>query len=461
MNFPVITIGDMVRLQRMLVDWFGISRLLAVAGGSMGGMQALEWAVAYPDRLVTAIPIAATTRHSAQQIAFNEVGRQAIMADPDWNEGNYYDRQPPARGLAVARMVGHITYMSDESMREKFGRRLRGKETFGFGFDVDFEVESYLRYRGSQFVSRFDANSYLYITKAMDYFDLTGGQRLAGRRAGARRVPLPGHQLQFGLALPELPVAGTGARAALAQSRCGVRRTALQLRPRFVPGGRGGADRPGARLPGQHLREAAHEGQASSRELLGRSDYAIIGEIVEPGTRVLDLGCGEGELLEWLAAQKGVDARGVEISSAKVRRAIARGVSVFQSDIEQALADYPDQAFDYVILSQTLQETRHPRQVLREMLRVGRRCIVAFPNFGHWRVRLSMLISGGAPRTPLFPYEWYESPNIHFLTVHDFESLARLEGLVVERRYFLAGHRKVTAIPNLLAEVAVFLVRRN
>jgi homoserine O-acetyltransferase len=175
MTFPVITIGDMVRLQRMLIDWFGISRLLAVSGGSMGGMQALEWAVSHPDRVVTAIPIATTTRHSAQQIAFNEVGRQAIMGDPDWAEGNYYGKQPPGRGLAVARMVGHITYMSDESMREKFGRRLRGKENFSFGFDVDFEVESYLRYRGSQFVGRFDANSYLYITKAMDYFDLTGG----------------------------------------------------------------------------------------------------------------------------------------------------------------------------------------------------------------------------------------------------------------------------------------------
>jgi len=197
------------------------------------------------------------------------------------------------------------------------------------------------------------------------------------------------------------------------------------------------------------------------RELLGRSDYAIIGEIVEPKTKVLDLGCGEGELLAWLALQKGVDARGVEISNAKVRSAIARGVSVFQSDIEQALADYPDQAFDYVILSQTLQETRNPRQVLREMLRVGRRGIVAFPNFGHWRVRASMLFSGRAPRTGLFPYEWYESPNIHFLTVHDFEALAALEGLTIERRYFLAGHRKVEALPNLLAEVAVYLVRRS
>ena len=198
--------------------------------------------------------------------------------------------------------------------------------------------------------------------------------------------------------------------------------------------------------------------QAFVRELLGRSDYAIIGDIVEPGAKVLDLGCGEGELLEWLAQNKGVEARGVEISGAKVQRAIARGVSVYQGDIDQGLADYPDGAFDYVILSQTLQETHRPRKVLREMLRVGRRVIVAFPNFGHWRVRLSMLLSGGAPRTKLFPYEWYDSPNIHFLTVLDFEALVGIEGLVVERRYFLAGRRKVTLLPNLLAEVAVFLV---
>jgi len=174
LKFPAITIGDMVRLQRMAIDWFGIPRLLAVTGGSMGGMQALEWAVAYPGRVVSAIPIASTTRHSAQQIAFNEVGRQAIMFDSNWNNGDYYGKQPPAGGLSVARMVGHITYMSDHSMREKFGRRLREKDDLSYGFGVDFEVESYLRYRGSQFVNRFDANSYLYITKAMDYFDLAG-----------------------------------------------------------------------------------------------------------------------------------------------------------------------------------------------------------------------------------------------------------------------------------------------
>ena len=194
------------------------------------------------------------------------------------------------------------------------------------------------------------------------------------------------------------------------------------------------------------------------QELLGRSDYAIIGEIVEPGTKVLDLGCGDGDLLQWLAENKNVDARGVELSSSKVQRAIARGVSVYQGDIDEGLADYPDRAFDYVILSQTLQETHHPRVVLREMLRVGRRAIVAFPNFGHWRVRFSLLLGGRAPITARFPHNWFDSPNIHILTVQDFEELVQMEGIRVERRYFLAAGHKVNLLPNLLAETAVYLV---
>jgi methionine biosynthesis protein MetW len=196
------------------------------------------------------------------------------------------------------------------------------------------------------------------------------------------------------------------------------------------------------------------------RDILGRSDYAIISELIEPKTRVLDLGCGEGELLAWLQEHKNVDARGVELIGSRVQRAIARGVSVYQGDIDQGLVDYPDGAFDYVILTQTLQEVRSPLKVLREMLRVGRRVIVAFPNFGHWSVRLAHLFTGRAPKTKLFPYEWYDSPNIHFLTVHDFEALASREKWTVERSLYLAGHRKVSMLPNLLAQTAVFLFRR-
>ncbi len=172
LNFPVVTIGDMVLAQRQLLDHLGIKKILSVIGGSIGGMQVLEWSVLFPEMIISAIPLATTTKHSALAIAFNEVARQAIMADPNWNGGDYYSGTGPSLGLAVARMIGHITYLSDESMRQKFGRRLQDKNDFSYNFEADFQVESYLRYQGTKFVERFDANSFLYITKAADYFDL-------------------------------------------------------------------------------------------------------------------------------------------------------------------------------------------------------------------------------------------------------------------------------------------------
>ncbi len=171
-SFPVVTIKDMVNVQKMLVDRLGITQLFAVAGGSMGGMQALQWAVSYPEMMRKAVVIASTAYSTPQQIAFNAVGRKAIISDPAWNKGDYYGRRPPSDGLSLARMVGHITYLSDESMLHKFGRNLQGKETVGFDFSTDFQVESYLNHQGDSFIKRFDPNSYLYITKAIDYFDL-------------------------------------------------------------------------------------------------------------------------------------------------------------------------------------------------------------------------------------------------------------------------------------------------
>jgi len=173
LGFPLITVADMVRAQVLLIDRLGIDRLFCVIGGSMGGMQALEWASSYPERVYACVPIATAARHSAQNIAFHEVGRQAIMADPDWRGGDYQAHGVrPRRGLSVARMAAHITYLSEQALHTKFGRNLQNRRDLSFGFGADFQVESYLRHQGSSFVERFDANSYLYITRAMDYFDL-------------------------------------------------------------------------------------------------------------------------------------------------------------------------------------------------------------------------------------------------------------------------------------------------
>ena len=189
LDLPVITIGDMVRAQAMLLDRLGIRTVLSMLGGSMGGMQVLQWAAAYPDRVFSAVPIAAGARHSSQNIGFHEVGRQAIMADPDWRGGRYLiEGTNPRKGLAVARMAAHITYMSDRSLHEKFGRNLQDRDRPTFGFDADFQIESYLRHQGMTFVERFDANSYLYVTRAMDYFDLAAdhGGRLANVFKGTK-----------------------------------------------------------------------------------------------------------------------------------------------------------------------------------------------------------------------------------------------------------------------------------
>jgi homoserine O-acetyltransferase len=222
LDFPVITIRDMVRAQAMLLDHLGIEQLFSVAGGSMGGMQVLQWAASYPERVYSALPIATATRHSAQNIAFHEVGRQAVMADPEWRQGATWSRgRTRGAGLAVARMGAHITYLSDAALHRKFGRKFQDRSNPTFSFDADFEVESYLRHQGITFVERFDANSYLYLTRAMDYFDLAADYD--GILANAfRGTPTRFCVISFtvGLAVPDLGFARDRARA---QCRLGAR----------------------------------------------------------------------------------------------------------------------------------------------------------------------------------------------------------------------------------------------
>lgn len=197
---------------------------------------------------------------------------------------------------------------------------------------------------------------------------------------------------------------------------------------------------------------------AAVPDLLAREDHRIIADMIGEASTVLDLGCGEGDLLAWLARHKRVEARGVEIAPEKVRRCVELGLSVYQGDINQGLADYPDACFEYVILSQTLQVVQHPLELMREMRRVGRRIVVAFPNFGHWSVRLSLLCTGRAPRTGHLPYQWYDSPNIRVLTILDFEHLLRQEGLRAEQSCFLRRGRRVASQPNLFADSAIYLL---
>jgi homoserine O-acetyltransferase len=296
LDFPLVTVRDMVRAQAMLLDALDIEKVLCVTGGSMGGMQVLQWAADFPDRVVSAVPIACAARHSAQNIAFHEVGRQAIMADPDWKGGTYQlHGTQPAKGLAVARMAAHITYLSEAALQRKFGRNLQDREQISFGFGPDFQIESYLHHQGVTFVDRFDANSYLYITRAMDYFDLAAEHdgKLADALAEARlyfslsqRLAVSHHREQ--------------AHRPCAQCQCGdgqLRRDSDRSRPRRVSSGRTGTVRDDARL------SELGGGEGGSMCLVLRAGLAAIAEMMPYGERVLDVGWRRA-LLEHLSAQK-------------------------------------------------------------------------------------------------------------------------------------------------------------
>ena len=265
LDFPVITMRDMVRAQAMLLDELSIDSLFAVAGGSMGGMQVLQWAASFPERVFCALPIACATRHSAQNIAFHEVGRQAVMADPEWRGGRYLvEGTNPRRGLAVARMGAHITYLSDAALHRKFGRKFQDRENPTFSFDADFEVESYLRHQGSSFVDRFDANSYLYLTRAMDYFDLAADYDgvVANAFRDVRDALLRG-VVHLGLAVPDFGIARDRARAQRLRRPRLVRRDRDRQGPRRLPARRAGAVRDRPRLPRRRRQGARPQAQGN------------------------------------------------------------------------------------------------------------------------------------------------------------------------------------------------------
>ena len=468
-DFPVVTVEDWVDAQARLADRLGIAQFAAVMGGSLGGMQALCWAIRYPQRIRHALVIAAAPNLSAQNIAFNEVARQAIMTDPDFHDGHFAAHATlPRRGLRVARMIGHITYLSDLQMEEKFGRSLR--DGLRFSFAPEFQIESYLRYQGEKFAEYFDANTYLRITKALDYFDpalATGGELARALSPATCKFLVASFTTDWRFP----PSRSREIVKALVDRRRDVCYAEIDaphghdafllddpqyhaLVRAYFENVASDADYSTFRF-GAEVRRKLEERDRQAQ----RADFATIASWVAPGAQVLDLGCGDGSLLAYLARERNAKGYGIEIADEGVLASVKNGINVLQSDLESGLAGFDDASFDCVILSQTLQAMRHTEEIVAEMLRVGREVIVTFPNFGHWTHRWQIL-RGRMPVSEKLPYQWYDTPNIHLCTVADFDAFLRERNCVVENRVVLAAGRSVHVLPNLLGELAIYRFRR-
>ena len=475
LDFPIITIADMVKVQKVLLDKLGVKELLAVIGGSIGGMQVLQWAIEYPDFVKAAIPAATTTHLGTQSIAFDAVGRNAILADPNFAGGQYTDEKGPDRGLAIARMIGHITYLSEQGMREKFGRQLRNADSYSYDFNSEFAVETYLDYQGQSFVERFDSNSYLYITKAADYFDLEkdyGSLNKAFANTKCRFLVVS--FASDWLFTPAQSRAIVNALVANDKdvSYCDIAspygHDAFLLEPEilgsFISGFLDATHQPGEKK--DHKNTIGHEhkqihdfGQANRI----RVDYDVIESLIEPNSTVLDIGCGDGELLANLIADKNITGKGIELDQEHVLTCVNRGLSIIQHDVEHRLENYADKSYDYVILSQTVQTVKNPEGVFAELLRVAQKVIVSFPNFAHWRCRAQLFFGGNAPVTKQLPLEWHNSPNIHCLSLKDFERFCKRLAVKVEKKIPLIKTRlsPVRFAPNLFAEQVIYVTSKE
>jgi homoserine O-acetyltransferase len=480
LTFPIITIGDMVRAQKQLIDHLGIEQLLTIAGGSMGGMQVLEWVTRYPGGMRSAMVIASAHWSAAQAIAFNAVGRHAILGDRAFQDGDYYAKDVPAKGLSIARMLAHITYLSQESMHAKFGRALCSTDRYSYDFDSEFSVETYLDYQGEQFVNRFDANSYLYITKAIDYFDLAAAY--GSLDTAMERVKCTMLVLSYSSDWLYPPPQSEAIVHALTRQKKDVTYCCIQsdyghdaflleveVMAKVISGFLNNVSNPG-RYCAQRVQCTCSKNLASRPATASpdgiydgrRIDYDRIVDLVEENSRVLDVGCGDGALLCQLMYEKHVQGTGIELDQENIINCVQCGIPVVQADVDKGLRGFPDQSYDYVVLSMTLQVIQKPEVALREMLRVGRQCLVSFPNFAFWKVRLKALLLGQAPVTRNLPYAWYISPNRHVLSIKDFRSFCDTHNARILREIPISSHgrtvRNAAFWPNLFADEAIFVI---
>lgn len=481
-DFPVITVGDIVEVQRRLVDHLRIDRLLAVVGGSLGGHMALTWATRHSDRLVGVAPVATSACLTSQALAFDVVGRNAILRDPNYQEGQYYESgQGPLVGLAIARMLGHITYLSREGMTEKFdAERFRPREVLS-AFETKFSVGSYLAHQGDRFGERFDANSYMTLSMAMDLFDLgITPEKLAEAvsRSDCRWLlfsftsdwlfpPFQSQQIVDALIAADKPVSYCNIK-----SRCGHDAFLLdddlptygELLRAFLANLNGTPLSPtsGSTEAGAEPDRTIHS-PTSIFHGRHRLDYDTIVDLIPPEASVLDLGCGTGSLLARLAARGHERLMGIEWDEQSIVRGLQRGLDVVQADLNQGLAAFGDDQFDIVVLSQTLQTVTDVERVVDEMLRVGSRGIVSFPNLAHRDHRHRLSTEGRAPGIDAAAgYKWYNTPNVRFLSLYDFEDFCRDKGITIHQIVALdtAADRRVEDDPNLAANVAIAVVSK-
>ncbi len=438
-TFPRITVEDMVHAQWLLVQQLGIEVLEAVVGGSMGGMQSLQWSVSYPKQVRKCICIAAAPNLTAQAVGFEIIGRKIIVHDPHFKGGDYYDEEKkPDGGLAYARMIGHITYLTAFSMHQKFGRNQRSPAALS-RFETGFEVESYLNHQGEQFVSRFDANSYLHITYAMDTFDLEmrhGSLEHAFRNSQAEFLLValssdwlfpPEQARTLGKTLLELKKVVSVVELDSPHGHDAFLLEVVHL----------------SRVLQGFLEKPAFSAVKSDAEVaapitkspgwVDNTNFKILSELIEPGRHILDIGCGDGSFIDAMFWHRGVTGIGLDIDLSHVVECLRKNVPIIQDDADRGLKTFKDGSFDYAILNRILQEVKRPRVVLREILRVANKGIVAFPNFAFLGNRLSLLKSGRMPMSANLPHLWHDTPNIHLFSLDDFRILCQEEGVVIEK----------------------------
>lgn len=464
-SFPNITIGDMVQAQKKLADGLGIKKIFCVIGGSMGGFQAMKWSILYPEEVERCIIIASSPRFSSQALGFEIVGRDAIKQDPNFNGGDYYEGEIPAVGLSNARKIAHLTYLSRVGMEAKFTREAC-KDPNPKEFLMGFPLESYLAYQGAKFVERFDANSYLHITYATDTFDLEteyGSLEKAFKKTNAKFLNIT---LSTDWLFP--PHESRKITHALVNAEKEV--TSLELDTLFGHDGFllevGDLGKAISAFISPDPKLNQHSDTQAIPVFHDTEDFDLLETAIPNNSRILDLGCGNGDLIERLKIRKNVQGLGVDKNFNSILSCLRKGVPVIQKDLDEGLKDFGNHSFDFAILNRTLQEVNMPLDLLHEILRVAGKAVITFPNFGHWSVRAALCRFGRMPKSSELPYEWYNTPNIHLFTLRDFIRMCESENLTIEKLYFdndKLFSKILTSIgrTNLGAERVVALVSKK